>query len=192
MNQQDRAVTPVISTILVVAIVVILAATVSVAFLGITENITEPAPIVADTTGKFEAGAGGDDQIVRITHVAGDSIKVENIEIIVRASGPDTDLPTEARLVNLPGDGYFSRSLADQNIQGNKDLISQSFETDDQIIVVEDSNIWKAGDTIQFRIKKTGGADFSESPSGPRADKLEVVIVHTGSNSIISEHTFTT
>ena len=53
MSQRERAVTPVISTILVVAIVVILAATVSVALLGITEDLTEPAPLVADTTGEF-------------------------------------------------------------------------------------------------------------------------------------------
>jgi len=127
MSQQDRAVTPVISTILVVAIVVILAATVSVALLGITEYLTEPAPIVTDTTGEFEAGPGTDTQIVRITHVAGDSIEVENIEIIVRASGPGSKLPVETRIVNLPGQkgsdyctnrGYPQGRLSANNIQG--------------------------------------------------------------------------
>jgi len=127
MSQQDRAVTPVISTILVVVIVVILAATVSVALLGITEYLTEPAPIVTDTTGEFEAGPGTDTQIVRITHVAGDSIEVENIEIIVRASGPGSKLPVETRIVNLPGQkgsdyctnrGYPQGRLSANNIQG--------------------------------------------------------------------------
>ncbi|MDB2269390.1 type IV pilin, partial [Halorubrum ezzemoulense] len=54
MKRQDRAVTPVISTILMVAIVVILAATASVFFFDIAGSITEPAPNVSDTAGEFE------------------------------------------------------------------------------------------------------------------------------------------
>ena len=111
MSQQDRAVTPVISTILVVAIVVILAATVSVAFLGITENLTEPAPIVGDTTGELIPGGGENEQVVQITHVAGDSIAVEEIEIIVRVSGSGSEFPKEARLVtSLVMDPFHARS----------------------------------------------------------------------------------
>jgi len=185
MGQQDRAVTPVISTILMVAIVVILAATISVFFLGIAEDINQPAPNVADTTGEFEAGA--DQQFVRITHIAGESVSVENIEIIVRASGPGNGLPTEARLVNLPGDGFFTGSLDDSNIEGNDDLIGQGFQST-KIIVVDDSNTWSTGKTIQLQIN-TGTADFREGKS-PEADEIEVIIVHTPSSAIISEHTF--
>jgi len=57
MNRQDRAVTPVISTILMVAIVVILAAVISTFVLGFTENFSDPAPTVGDTTGEFVPGA---------------------------------------------------------------------------------------------------------------------------------------
>jgi flagellin-like protein len=56
MYKQNRAATPVIATILMVAIVVVLAATISVLFLGVTEDVNEPAPNVADTTGEFEPG----------------------------------------------------------------------------------------------------------------------------------------
>ena len=82
MNQQDRAVTPVIAIILMVAVLIILASAISVTFLGVTEDINEPAPNVADTTGEFIPGGGGDEQVVRITHTAGDSVGVENIEIM--------------------------------------------------------------------------------------------------------------
>lgn len=197
MTQQDRAVTPVISTILFVAIVVILAAVVSVGFLGIAENLTEPAPIISDTIGEFDAGSGGDRQIVRITHVAGDSIEVEDIEIIVRASGIDSDLPTEARLVNLPADvdgfctnGRLSRS---KNIEGDYDLIQEGcpnkfrpFPQVLQVITDADSNTWSSGRTIQFQIRSLR-ANFSP---GGGADELEVIIVHTESNAILSEHVF--
>jgi flagellin-like protein len=207
MNRQDRAATPVVSTILIVAIVVILAATVSVFFLGVTEDINEPAPNVADTTGEFEVGsADSDNQVVQITHIAGDNVNVKNIEIIVRASGPGDDLPTGVRLIDLPGDGSFPRALANENIRGldsqsDSDFIDQlgngPFAGDydgDQIIVVDDSDTWGAGDTIQFSVSAgDGGADFRDPPTNPEreANELEVIILHKPSNSILSEHTFT-
>jgi flagellin-like protein len=189
MNRQDRAVTPVISTILMVAIVVILAAVISTFALGFAENFSDPAPTVGDTTGEFVPGA--DEQVVRITHVAGDSVPVEEIEIIVRASGPGDDLPTEARLVDLPSNGFFGFSIDDTNIEGNEELISEDIDSA-RIIVVDDTNTWSAGKTIQFEINSEG-ADFSDSAQGDNneADELEVIIVHTPSNSILSEHTFT-
>jgi flagellin-like protein len=193
MNQRDRAVTPAISTILMVAIVVILAAVISVSVFGAAEDLREPAPNVADTTGEFEVGsANPDNQVVQITHIAGDNVNVENIEIIVRASGPGDNLPTEARLVDLPSDGYFDYSIDDDtNVEGNKGLISGGSDAA-RIIVVDDTNTWSAGDTIQFEIN-VGGADFRDSAQGDseEADTLEVIIVHTPSNAILSEHTFT-
>ena len=192
MNRQDRAVTPVIAIILMVAVLIVLAAAISVTFLGVTEDINEPAPNVADTTGEFIPGGGGDEQVVRITHTAGDSVGVENIEIIVRASGPGVD--EEVRLIDLPGDGHFTRSLDDENIEGNDDFIDQGGTnpllgySGDQVIVVEDSNVWTASDTIQFSVN-SGEADFREGES--EADELEVIIVHTPSNAILSEHMFT-
>jgi FlaG/FlaF family flagellin (archaellin) len=182
-----------------VAIVVILAAVISIFAFGFAENFSEPAPTVGDTTGEFVPGA--DEQIVRISHIAGDSVPVEEIEIIVRASGPGDDLPLEARLVNLPSDGYQT-SIDSNDIQGDN-FIDDSrglFGTDpDQIIIAEDSNTWSAGRTIEFGINVGGGgdigADFRDPPDlkndDGEADTLEVVIVHTPSNSILSEHTFT-
>jgi flagellin-like protein len=186
MNRQDRAATPVIATILMIAIVVILAVVISTFALGFAENFRDPAPIVGQTSGEFVPGA--DEQVVRITHVAGDSVPVEEIEIIVRASGPGDDLPLEARLVDLPSDG-FGTKIDDTNIEGD-DFLDQGTDSDDQVIVVEDSNIWEVGDTIQFVIAVD--ADFRDPPvdSDNEADELEVIIIHTPSNSILSEYTF--
>jgi len=101
-------------------------------------------------------------------------------------------LPTEARLVDLPSDGFFTRSIDDDtNVDGNKNLIEESFKSA-RIIVVDDTNVWSAGKTIEFTIG-VGGADFRDPPVDPdnEADTLEVIIIHTPSNSILSEHTFT-
>ena len=177
MNQQDRAVTPVISTILMVAIVVVLAATISVFMIGITEDVNEPAPNVADTSGEFviDKDYFDDNQFVRITHLGGDSVAMEEIEIIVRADASgDDDFPKEARLINFP----------------NPDE-----DDPDNIIDSGESSVgfekWAASRTIEFRIN-TGAADFrvDDNNTGPEADTLEVIIVHTPSDAIISKNTF--
>ena len=95
-------------------------------------------------------------------------------------------MPTEARLVDLPAEGQFMTD----NIDGNVDLIDSRTSTAN--IIEEDSpNTWSAGKTIEFEINVD--ADFRDPPvdSDNEADTLEVVVVHTPSNSILSEHTFT-
>ena len=177
MEKQDRAVTPVISTILMVAIVVILAAVISTFAIGFTENLNEPAPNVADTTGEFLINEPDafDNQFVRITHIAGDSVAVEDIEIVVRVDGSDDDeFPKEVRLIDFPDPDESGDNIVDSN------RINIGFDT------------WSPGRSIEFRIN-TGQADFRipENNTGPEADELEVLIVHTPSRTIISEHTFT-
>lgn len=170
-----------------VAIAIVLAATISVFVLDYTDEFSDPAPTVGQTSSEFIPGA--DEQKVRVTHIAGDSVRVENIEIVVRASGPGVD--AEARLVNLPSD---DTTLDGQNLKDPKNLISES---GDPRVVVEDvpadDNVWDAGDTIQFAIN-VGGADFREPPESgnPAADELEVTIVYTGaeSSAILFEETF--
>jgi FlaG/FlaF family flagellin (archaellin) len=168
------------------AVAIILAASIGAFVLGFGEETREPAPNVAETTGEFavappDENAGGN-QIVRITHVAGESVNVEDIEIAVTAIGPSLD--TEARLVDLPAEGG---SIDEKNLEGNKGLVDESGNPSPRVIVDDDSNLWTAGDTIEFRIN-TGGADFR--PGGD-ADELEVSIVHVPSNAIIFEDTFT-
>jgi flagellin-like protein len=192
--ETNRAVSPVISVILMVAIAVILTATISVFVLGFTEDLNDTAPVVGQTSGEFVPGA--DEQEVLITHVAGDSVPVENIEIVVRATGPGVD--SETRLVNLPAEGSDIDSV---NIEGDTGIISRGYgesgPSDPNQVIIEDyptdDNMWDAGETIQFEIN-VGGADFREPPNrtGPEADELEVAVVYTDteSSAILFEKTF--
>jgi len=181
LSQGRRAVSPVIATILIRAIVVSLAATLSVFLLDVGDAVRNPGPNVAESTGEFIAGGDADQQVVRTTHSAGDTVDVKNIEIIVRA--PDCN--KQARLVDLPGDGFFDYTLADANIDGD-DFISQGFRADNRgPIYVDEDDQWTAGETVSFRISKTE-CNFEN----PDIDRLDVVIVHTPSNKILIEETF--
>ena len=187
MSQQDRGVSPVIGVILMLAITVVLATTISALTLGVTEDINDPAPNIAQATGEFvvddpDAFAN---QIVRITHKAGDNVPVEQLEIVVRASGPEVD--TEARLVNLPAE---DTQLDPKNLEDPDNIVDNGNDNRNSVIISDDTNVWAAGDAITFRIN-TGDADFrvDEENTGPEADRLEVLIIHAPSNSILSEHT---
>jgi flagellin-like protein len=183
MATTDRGVTSVVSTILLVAIVLVLGVTISVYSLDITDDLNEPAPNVAETSAEFVPGGGTDEQVVRTTHIAGDRVAIKDLEIIVRASGPDVD--TQARLVDLPSTA--SSRLLDENIEGDEDLIDQS-PGSARLITDDGVDFWSPGSTIEFRVN-SGTADYRDGNT-PDADELEVVIVHTPSNSIIIERTF--
>lgn len=190
---QDRAVSPVISTILLVAIVVVLAAIISPFVLEVTETVQDPAPNVAQSSGEFVAGAGDSDQVVRITHLAGDTIEAESIEIVLRAPEQNEQI----RLVDLPGDGFFSFTLDDDNIQGstdladNTDVIDQGSGASDvnkgPIYTDADDQQWTAGETIAIELA-VGGWDFRTS----NYNQLEVAVIHTDSESILIEKQFST
>ncbi|MFC7058847.1 type IV pilin [Halovenus salina] len=88
MDGSDRGISPVISTILLVAVVVILAATISVPVLGLGENINDPAPSAALEVSETES------ETVELAHIAGNTIEGDNLEIrggeIIETEMPET------------------------------------------------------------------------------------------------------
>lgn len=186
ISGDERAVSPIISTILLVAVTVILAATISVLVLGLGEDVENPGPNIAESTGEFTAGATTEDQVVKITHVAGDSVTVQNMEILIRA--PDCN--ARATLVDLPGDGdNFRYTLADSNIEGDKDLIDQGPFAQQvntgPIYADADDSKWDAGETIAIEIA-VGGCDFRKETN----TELDVLIRHTESNTVLIKQEF--
>ncbi len=177
-----RAVSSVISNVLLVAVVVILATTISVFALGFAGETTEAGPVVSESSGEFVGDrSGSDDQIVRITHVAGDSVPVSELEIAVRACGET------GRIVNLPATQRTPTSIpfADSNLRG--DLISQGqpVQAWDAGVLHEDTgDTFTAGSSFEFRIKN--GA-CSLDPG----DDVTVRVIHTPSNSVLIKQELT-
>lgn len=86
-----RAVSEVIGVVVLVAIVALLGVTVGTMVLGF-EELQEPAPAFAGQTSyEFEVGPdGGTDQRLRIRHVAGDSLSVDDLSVRLRSGGEST------------------------------------------------------------------------------------------------------
>jgi FlaG/FlaF family flagellin (archaellin) len=102
-----------------VAIVVILAATVSVFALGFTDEANQPGPVVGQSTGTLEPnppGSGSDNGFVRIRHVASNTIQTADMETVVDATDACRNW---GRLVNIPVDGYSGNAIGSTNIEGD-------------------------------------------------------------------------
>lgn len=171
------------------AVVVIVAASVSVFTFGVADDLREPAPAVGQSSGELLAFEGGsDEQIVRITHVAGDPITVSDIEISVRAECKDGT--KQGRIVNLPaGSG---NNIDSGQIEGDDIFDGSSLNTIDNKVdgvsnggaLLHGDGRYTASESIIFRIKK-GSCEITTG------SQVTVEIVHTPTNSVVIEETLT-
>ena len=75
---EDRAVSPVIGVILMVAITVILAAVIGTFVLGLGDQVSESAP---QASFSFEFNVSGTSDTVNITHEGGETLEASNIDV---------------------------------------------------------------------------------------------------------------
>ena len=172
----SRGVSPVISTVLLIAVVLVLAASITVVMSGYAEQTRSPAPTVGQSSGELVADtAGSDDQIVRLTHIAGDTLTVSNLEIVVDATDA---CGKRGRLVNLPDNavGYGTPNA----IEG--DDIFDDFSPDGGQLDTSADGKWAAGETARFRLANT---DCSLAPG----DTVTVRVVHLPSESVVITET---
>lgn len=175
----DRGLTPVIGVVLLVAVTLLLAATVSATVLGATADLTEPAPTVAQASGEFDRYASGGgrytEQVIRITHLAGDTLTVSNLELAVDATDA---CGRSGRLVNLPVPGDDPRPAA-RYVRGD-DIFDNSANSVEGPIGTGDvdDGEWSAGETAQFRLAT------SACRLGP-GETVTVRVVHTPTNAVL-------
>ena len=168
-----------------VAIVVILAATISVFALGFTDEANQPGPVVGQSSGEFVGDNGGsNNQIIRITHIAGDSISVSNMEVVVSACGET------ARVVNLPAERFTPTFIPFDdtvNFEGETSLLSEGkggqFWTAG-VLHEDTSNTFNSGKSFELRIA-TGRCKVDSG------DEVQVQVVHTPTNSVVIKETLT-
>lgn len=180
MSRHSRAVAPVISTILMVAIVIILSATISIFVLDVGETVRDPAPVVAQSTGELIAQDGTDGGTIRITHQGGDSVSVNEIEIVIDASDAQ-ECGQRERLINLPESGTFSGRFADTNVASgdiSNSIVDGGFNADLGVLDSRTDNEFSAGSFFEVRL--TGG----ECPL-KQGDKVVVQVIHVPTNSVI-------
>ncbi|WP_276272575.1 type IV pilin [Haloarcula litorea] len=176
----NRALTPVVGTLLLVGVTVLLAAVVATAAFGHAAATAEPAPTVAQSAAEYETYAAGGgryrEQVLRLTHLAGDTLAVADLELVVDASDACGKV---GRLVNLPAAGDSLRP-AGEYVRGD-DLFDNSYDAVEGPIGtgdVDDDGAWSAGETAQFRLAT------SECRLAP-GETLTVRVVHAPTGSVV-------
>ena len=190
----SRAVSSAIATILLVAILIVLATTISGAFLGVGSELREPAPNVAQSSGEFVRQEGFSGGIVRITHLAGDTVPVADLEIAIDATDA---CGRTARILNLPADNDIpdGQAFTDDNFEnGDATIISEGLrggsafgnkqQWDAGVLHTANDNTFRAGSSFEFRIA------VGECPLDA-GDHVIVRVVHTPSNSVLVEKDLT-
>ena len=134
---EDRAVSPVIGVILMVAITVILAAVIGTFVLGLTDEVNQTAPTASFTVD----GVDADQDNVTVRHEGGDTIEADETTFIIE-NGSDSDryaasendeqpIDTTNEIVFNQTDGELV--IEDTVINGNGD--GTLIETDDKVTV---------------------------------------------------------
>lgn len=187
----DRGVGPVVGIVLLVAIVVILAASVATFTLSLGGDIDDPAPVIGQSSGNLEPVDGGGGGIVTISHVAGDSVPASELEIVVDATDA---CDKEARLVNLPAPSPNpdNHQYKDENIAGDEGLLAKGHiehlgqePWDGGVLLEDNDNTFEPGTSFEFRIK-SGGCDSLDE-----GDTVAVHVVHLPTDSILIDKQFT-
>jgi flagellin-like protein len=188
VTRESRGASSVIGVILMVALVVILAAVISTFSFGFVDSLREPAPNIAKSSGAFVPQDGNDGGIVLLTHEAGDSVRIEHLEIAVQAECNGG--AKQGRIVNLPAGAGNAIRASDGQIEGDNIFDERSLNTIDNVVPQVNNGgallktQYTAGSTILFRIPK----NKCELTSG---SEVTVRIIHTPSQSVIIEKRLT-
>lgn len=180
VKRESRGVSPVIATVLMVAVVVVLAAVISVFSFGFIDNVREPAPSIAESSGALTPQEGNNGGIVLLTHEAGETVRTADLEIAVRAECNSGT--RQGRIVNLPAGAAIRAS--DGQIDGDNIFDERYLKTiDNAVAQINDGGAllktqYASGETILFRIPK----NKCDLTSG---SEVSVRIVHTPSQSVI-------
>jgi flagellin-like protein len=170
----ERGQSEVLGEVLLVGVAVVVAAVLSLGALGFGEEVDEPAPTVAESSGELVADDGGfGNQRVRLYHQAGDPVRVTNVEIAVDASDA---CGKRGRIVDLPTNTID----ADENVRGADIFDGRSGQAKGAL----QADVYRAGDVFDFRL--TSGA--CELDPG---DRITVRIVHTPSGAVLVEERLT-
>jgi|GEM_PF-331307 flagellin-like protein len=174
---EDRAVSPVIGVVLMVAVTALLAATVGSFFLGLGGEQSEAAPQVAKSDGELIRNDSiRFDQRVIITHRGGEAVQVSDLEIQVSFSGHSE----QSTLTGVPTDSIDSSDYEGDDVwDGRTGGIGGALASNED---PGRDGMWTSGEALKFRIAHLTLDD---------GETVTVTVVHQPSKKILFESELT-
>ena len=179
MADTTRGVSAVVGTVVLVALVAVLAAGVFAAGAAV-ESLDDPPPsVVADADDVVAAcsGCGSADQVVRLSHRGGDAVALAETDLVVDLPGHDL----RTRLVDLP---LPHNCLPDSHVEGPDLFDGRCGRVAGSVTAVgaDDDGVWSAGETLSVRLSE-GAVRLDPG------DEVVVRLVHTPSGTTVTERT---
>ena len=131
-NSDDRAVSPVIGVILMVAITVILAAVIGTFVLGLGDSLGDSQPTAQIG---LEAGVDGSNGSVTFSHDGGDSIDSENLELVI--TDGSNELNTTAFSDRFTVGDTVSGTYSASGTSGTSDIRFRLIHTPSESIILD-------------------------------------------------------
>ena len=128
----DRAVSPVIGVILMVAITVILAAVIGTFVLGLGDQVQNTTPQASFGFSSENLSSGAGDDQVTVTHETGDTIQTSSLKVTVGSTtvyGEGASVPSSATVTDTIG--------------------SDGMSAGETITISEDSDTWSGETTVR-------------------------------------------
>jgi FlaG/FlaF family flagellin (archaellin) len=148
---KTRASATVVAVVMMFGVTVVLAGSVSAAVFGQLGELNDPAPLVVQSGGEYDTYAVGGGrytkQVIRLRHIAGHSLDVRNIEIVVDARDA---CGKSGRLGNFPIPGDDPRPTR-LYVEGD-DIFDNSHNSVEGPIGAGGNGQWDVGEIVQFRI----------------------------------------
>jgi flagellin-like protein len=166
----DRGVSPVIGTVLMLAIVVIAGAAIGVFVFGLADSPNDPTPNIYRYTDELVSDGGSDDQIVRITHKGGETLEISESTIDVLLSVDGTTCQGKTRLTDPTLTTIDSSHFEGDDILDSNGLGGQFGTGSDEA--------WQSGEEIEVRISNS-------KCSLATGDEVNFKLVHDPSKSIV-------
>lgn len=131
-----RGVSPVIGTVLLVAVVVTLAATVGVYAFGLTDQHSETAPQVAITT-TYDERTAGDGQTLTVEFHTGDTLAARNVSFVLTGATAVDESTGSEDGVELEDDVIGSQAgsevAAGEEVVIDQSVIDHAFDSDEYL-----------------------------------------------------------
>lgn len=181
MPPSTRAVSPVVGTVLLVALAAVLATGVLAAGTAM-KSLEDPPPSAvlagADVTAAC-AGCGSSDQVVRVRHRSGDPIEMAEVALVISVPGHDVS----GRVVDLP---LATNCLRDSHVEDTDLFDGRCGRVGGALTAVgsDADGVWRAGEQVAVRLRK------SAVRLRPGADVV-VRVVHTPSGTVVARERLT-
>lgn len=171
-STSEKGSSPVIGTILMVAITVILAGVIGASVLGLQERTKEPGSVAGATTdGSLDAEVGfpgGTAVVAKITHISGDRVSAEDMRIHVNAPGGSAQIDPEGGCGNLDCSGM--------SIRDPDNVLKPTYNSEHEI-----PPEFAGGRTIKLAMDKAN-ADLN------KGDEVTVSVVDKDSDRVMSKN----